>query len=389
MSFALRATAIGDLPLGRFYTDLYMNDRIEFKHTISFIEQELSQGTFPGAALAVMVGDQLLLERYWGSYSDQNRRDRAVDASTVHMLYSFSKGITSTVFAMFLGEGVVDLDAPVSRYIPEYQSGLKDQTLVRHLLTHAAGIPSAQPPAAHTEKLWSEAVRICCEAPVEWNPGSRTIYHASSGHLLAAEVIRRISGMESWEDICRRRLFDPLGARSLTFSVPKGERVALTPQPKHFPCPVDGAHFGLLGHPGGGCFGKPLDMLKVLRLNLQGGIWKGQPLIAPAAFKEMHRVQYASAIDEAIVRRAAPAHEPYGLGWLIRAHLGEHWFGLGKRTSTRTFGHAGIDTVIGVGDPERALVIAFLTTDSPQPSDDNTVRIRNTVTDRVVCDIGT
>ena len=364
-----------------------MKNRSEFKQTIAFIEQELSAGTFPGAALAIMVGDQLLLECYWGRYSSRTRRDLPVDASTVHMLYSFSKGITSTVFAMYLADGVVDLDAPVSRYIPEYQSGLKDQTLVRHLLTHAAGIPSAPLTAAYTEAVWSDAVRICCEAPVEWKPGSRTYYHASSGHLLAAEVIRRIDGMEPWEDICRRRLFEPLGAQSLTFSVPIGEHVALTPQPKDLPCPVDGAHFGLLGHPGGGCFGTPLDMLKVLRLNLQGGMWEGQPLIAPAAFQEMHRVQYGRAIDEAIVRGASPAHEPYGLGWLIRAHLGEHWFGLGTRTSPRTFGHAGMDTVIGVGDPERALAIAFLTTDSPESSENNTVRIRNTVTDRVVYDM--
>ena len=114
----------------------------------------------------------------------------------MHMLYSFSKGITSTVFAMFLADGVVDLDAPVWCYIPEYRNGLRDQTLVRHLLTHAAGIPSTQPTAAHTEALWSEAVRICCEAAVEWEPGSRTQYHGSSGNLLVAEVIRRINGME-------------------------------------------------------------------------------------------------------------------------------------------------------------------------------------------------
>jgi CubicO group peptidase (beta-lactamase class C family) len=362
-------------------------NRIEFKHTIAFIEQELNAGTFPGAALAIMVGDQLQLECCWGRYSSVTRRDLTVDASTVHMLYSFSKGITSTVFAMYVADGAVDLDAPVSRYIPEYRNGLRDQTLVRHLLTHAAGIPSALPTAVYTEALWREAVRICCVAPVEWKPGSRTLYHGSSGHLLAAEVIRRIEGMEPWEDICRRRLFGPLGAKSLSFCAPKGEHVALTPQPDDVPCPIDGAHFGMLGHPGGGCFGTPLDMLKVLRLNLQGGMWEGQLLIAPAAVQEMHRVQYGRAIDQAIARGATPAHEPYGLGWLIRAHLGEHWFGLGTQTSTRTFGHAGIDTVTGVGDPERALAIAFLTTDSPKPSEDNTVRIRNTVIDRVVNDM--
>lgn len=364
-----------------------MDNGIEFKRTISFIEQELIAHAFPGAALAVMQGDRLLLERYWGRYCSRTLKDNRVDGSTVHMLYSFSKGISSTVIAMFLSDGAVDLDAPVSRYIPEYRGGLRDRTLVRHLLTHAAGIPAVPDVAATTEETWRKAVRLCCEAPVEWEPGSRTVYHGSSGHLLAAEVIRRINGMEAWEDICRRRLFNPLGARSLTFGVPEGEHVALTPSPRDFPCPVDGAHFRLLGHPGGGCFGTPLDMLKVLRLNLQGGIWEGRMLIAPAAFQEMHRIQYRRDIEEALGRSVLPAHDPYGLGWLIRAHLGEHWFGLGTRTSPRTFGHAGIDTVFGVGDPTRSLAIAFLTTDSPQPSGANTVRILNAVTDRVVEDM--
>jgi len=359
----------------------------EFKQTISFIEKEMDSGTFPGAALAVMQGDCLLTERYWGSYCSQTRREVQLDASTLHMLYSFSKGITSTVFAMFLGDGVVDLDAPVSRYIPEYRDGLKDQTLVRHLLTHSAGIPSVKAKAADTEALWNAAVRTCCEAPVEWVPGSRTQYHSCSGHLLAAEVIRRINDMEPWEDICRRRLFEPLDARSLTFEVPNGENIALTPQPKELPCPVDGTHFGLLGHPGGGCFGTPLDILKVLRLNLQCGMWEGKSLIAPTAFQEMHRIQYSSEINEAIANGVTPAHEPFGLGWLIKAHLGEHWFGLGTQTSIKTFGHAGIDTVIGVGDPQQALAIAFLTTDSPKTSHANIVRIRNAVTDLVVHDI--
>ena len=90
-----------------------MKKRNDFMHTISFIGEELSAGSFPGAALAVVMGDRLLVERYWGSYSSRIHRDIPVDASTVHMLYSFSKGITSTVFAMFMADGVVDLDAPV------------------------------------------------------------------------------------------------------------------------------------------------------------------------------------------------------------------------------------------------------------------------------------
>lgn len=354
---------------------------------MEFVENEWTAGAFPGAALAVMQGDRLLLERYWGSYCSRTRRDLHVGRSTVHMLFSFSKGISSTVFAMFLGDGAVDLDAQVSRYIPQYRGGMRGRTLVRHLLTHSAGIPSARLVPAHTEDGWREAVQLCCDTPVEWEPGSRTLYHGHSGHLLAAEVIRRVSGMEPWDSICRRRLFEPLHASSLTFDVPNGQHVALTPQPAELPCPIDGLHFGLLGHPGGGCFGTPLDMLKVLRLNLQGGKWNGRALIAPSAFREMHRIQFGDEIDNAFARGACPTHDPFGLGWLIRAHLGEHWFGLGTLTSPTTFGHAGIDTVIGVGDPTRKLAMVFLTTDSPKPSEANTTRIRNTVTDLIASEL--
>jgi CubicO group peptidase (beta-lactamase class C family) len=61
------------------------------------------------------------------------------------------------------------------------------------------------------------------------------------------------------------------------------------------------------------------------------------------------------------------------------------WFGFGNRASGRSFGHAGIDTVTTVADPERELAIVFVTTDGPKPADrENIVRIRNTVTNRVI-----
>ena len=59
---------------------------IEFKRTVSFIEQELNARPFPGAALAVMQGDRLLLERYWGRYCSRTLRPLAERPSEIARL---------------------------------------------------------------------------------------------------------------------------------------------------------------------------------------------------------------------------------------------------------------------------------------------------------------
>jgi CubicO group peptidase (beta-lactamase class C family) len=196
-------------------------------------------------------------------------------------------------------------------------------------------------------------------------------------------VARRACGDKPWDDICRERLFDPLGTASMTFGLPaEGARIAFTPQLKELPLTLRGNYGGMLGHPGGGCFGCAEDMLKLLNLHLNGGVWRGRRLIGEEAFGEMHRVQYAGEIAAALAAGRHPAHEYWALGWLTRGRTDEHWFGFGNVVSERSFGHAGINTVIGVADPDTGLALAFLTTDSPA-SDAETIRLRNTVTNLV------
>ena len=241
--------------------------------------------------------------------------------------------------------------------------------------------------AVYTEDAWRQGVASCCAAPVEWKPGSKTEYHGISGLFLAAEAVRRTLNRAPWEAICREFLFTPLKAESLTFRVPSDAAVALTPQPEDLPCPIDAVHFSLLGHPGGGCFGQLEDMIKVLELHLNRGVWRGQVLIREEEVAEMHRVQYEQRIAQADERGSPRAHEPWGLGWLIRRDLKDHWFGFGQSTCPRTFGHAGIDTVLGIGEPERQVALAFVTTHSPNGLGAITTRLRNTVTDLVMEEI--
>jgi len=350
---------------------------------VAFVAADFERGTYPGACLAATRNGSMFLEQYWGTCAGRTGPALPYNGSVLNMLFSFSKAITATVVVMAHQDGLIDYDAPVSQYIPEFRGGGKDAVTVRHLLTHAAGIPSAPSMPVHTEEQWDAAIEALCRLEVEWAPGSRTLYHAITGMLLAADIVRRVSGGKLWQEICQERLFKPLGAEGFTFGMPSEDAdVALVPPPSTFPAELTPTTLQFLGNPAAGAFGRPADMLKLLNLHLNKGTWNGRQLIQPEAYEEMHTVQYENEIREALAKGRQPQHEYFGLGWLLRGATEEGWFGFGNVASERSFGHAGIDTVMAVADPDVNAALVFLTTASPGDAE-ATVRLRNTVTNLV------
>ena len=369
------------------------DSRDRWRDLTSFIEGERAAGVIPGASVIASKRGKKALEWQTGTYCSLTRRDTPLDAPVIHPFFSYSKLVAATVVVMAHQDGLVDYDAPVSTYIPEFVGGGKEKVTIRRLLTHSAGIPSAPFGPVLKEEAWKEAVNIACGLKTEWEPGSRTSYHALTGLFIAAEAVRRKSGNKPWAQICRERLFNPLGARSLTFGLPdEDEPVALTPQPAPGPLPrrLQDA-FQFAGHPAGGCFGTVEDALKVLQLHLNQGKWKQRRLIKPESLAEMHKVQYQAEIQQARAAGKNPTHEPWGLGPLMRGdgakNGGHDWFGFRDQTNPGVFGHAGIDTFIGVADPGTGNALIFVTTNSPKPAE-KTVPLRNGVTNRVFATLG-
>jgi len=347
-------------------------DRNAFSNVLAFVDDGFNAKTFPGAALTVTRHRKVVLEKYWGTYCSREQRNVTCDASMVNMLYSVSKLISSTVIVMAQQDGRFDYDTPVSKYIPNFAGGGKETITVRHLLTHSAGLPTVPIKSVGSPEKWDEAVATLCAAKVEWEPGSKTAYHGLTGHFLAAEVVRRSSGMKPWETICRELLFDPIGAATLTFKMPASDvPVAITPQPPEGPYNQAGFDDAIAGHPSGSAFGTSGDVLKVLHLHLNRGVWEGKTLIKPAALREMHTIQYAAEIDAAWKAGKPSTHDNWGLGILLRgpgaAQPAHGWFGMSEVEAPGVFGHAGIDTIIAVADPDLDAGLVFLTTDSPKP----------------------
>lgn len=356
-----------------------------FRDLIEFVEAEIKRKTVPGAGLMITRNGETVLDRSFGTYCGFEQRGVPLDSSVLTLLYSVSKTITSTVIVMAKQDGLVEYDAPISRYVPEFKGGERDAVTLRHCLALASGIPSIPLGSMETEEKWQAALKRVCQLEPRWKPGSRSEFHNIVGHFLAAECARRRSGMKAWNDICRERLFGPLGTASLTFEYPPAARLALSPQPAALPAQGPAFDDFSPGHPAGGCIGTLGDVLKVMNLHLQGGTWGGKTLIDPAAFKEMHTVQYAREIAEAQKAGVAPAHKSWGLGILVRGDgpddPGYQDYGFDGRTTPTMFGQNGITTLVTAADPTLGVAFVFATTDSPKP-EGKTVELWNGVSKR-------
>jgi CubicO group peptidase (beta-lactamase class C family) len=358
-----------------------------------FVEAAVADGTIAGAGLMAMSGGVVRHSLFRGTFSGARGRSNPVGPETIHPLYSFSKLVSATVLARLVDEGRLDWDTPVARWFPEFGQGGKQRTTLRHLLTHSAGVPTVEIGNVSTEDDWRAAWERLCAAPVEWEPGSRTAYHGLTGLFAAAQVGRRVCDGQPWDRVCRDRLFDPLGVRTLTFAVPADALpVAWVPQPKD-PLPTSNqAALPFAGHPGAGCFGTVADALKVLRLHVDQGVLPGgRRWLSRESWSAMHTVQYGAQIARARSEGRSPAHETWGLGPLLRGdgplEGGHGWFGFGTQSAADVFGHAGIDTVIGVGQPSTGKALFLACTSSPATSE-KTVSLRGGVTDRVFVALG-
>jgi len=153
----------------------------------------LAAGSEVGAALAVYVDKHAVVD-LWGGYEDA-AKTRPWTADTIVNLYSIGKAVTAVCALRLVDAGALDLDAPVSRYWPEFAQAGKAQLPVRFLLTHQAGLPAVAPalPAGAVLQWDAMTEALAAQAPW-WRPGERHGYHVNTQGFLLGEVIRRISG---------------------------------------------------------------------------------------------------------------------------------------------------------------------------------------------------
>jgi CubicO group peptidase (beta-lactamase class C family) len=162
-----------------------------------------------GAAVAITIDGRPVVD-LWGGYTDGHHTYPWI-RDTIVNVYSTTKGVTAMCAHRLVDQGKLDLDAPVSRYWPEFAQAGKDRLPVRYLLSHQAGLPAVRRPLP-SEALfdWDLMCSALAEQEPWWAPGTKHGYHALTFGFLLGEVIRRITGMRP-RDYVRAQLAEPLG----------------------------------------------------------------------------------------------------------------------------------------------------------------------------------
>jgi CubicO group peptidase (beta-lactamase class C family) len=162
-----------------------------------------------GGSVAVKVGGETIVD-LWGGFADE-ARTRPWDEDTVAVVFSCTKGAVSICAHMLAIAGQLDLDAPVTTYWPEFGAAGKESVLVRHLLTHQAGVPAIRTPLEPGAFYdWQHMIEVLAAEEPFWRPGSAHGYHGLTFGFLVGEVIRRVSG-QTVGQFLRTEVVEPLG----------------------------------------------------------------------------------------------------------------------------------------------------------------------------------
>jgi CubicO group peptidase (beta-lactamase class C family) len=146
-----------------------------------------------GAAVAVSIDGKMVVD-LWGGHADR-ARTRPWARDTIVTVFSTTKGMTAICAHRLADKGLLDFDAPVARYWPEFAQHGKDRITVRQLLNHRAGLPGVRKTLSREAIFdWNTMVTALASEEPFWEPGTKHGYHALTYGWLVGEVIRRLTG---------------------------------------------------------------------------------------------------------------------------------------------------------------------------------------------------
>ncbi|MFY1702785.1 serine hydrolase domain-containing protein [Micromonospora sp. WMMA1923] len=165
-----------------------------------------------GAAVCVYLRGRKVVDLYGGLADPRSRRPWT--AHTPAVVFSCTKGILAVCAYLLVQRGQLDLDAPVTRYWPEFGQRGKDGVPVRWLLTHQVGLPALDRDLSLDEVLdFPTVVRAIEEQAPLWPPGTAHSYHPMTYGWLVGEVVHRVTGQLPGE-FFRDAVAGPLGLRT-------------------------------------------------------------------------------------------------------------------------------------------------------------------------------
>ena len=188
----------------------------------SMLQAAVEEKLIPGAVLLVAQEGKVLFHKAYGYaqlyYYDRQRLDTP-EPMTTDVLFdmaSLTKVMATTFGVMLLVDrGLVDLDTPVSYYLPSFSGARKDSVTVRHLLTHTAGLYPWKPVYYHAA-TGEGALTYISRLPLAYAVGKERRY-SDLGFMLLGYIIERVRG-RPLDAFLQENLYDTLGLGTTGFN---------------------------------------------------------------------------------------------------------------------------------------------------------------------------
>lgn len=146
-----------------------------------------------GASVCLSVEGQTVVD-LWGGTRDV-KTGAPWTEDTVSIVFSCTKAATAICAHILIDRGLLDLNAPVTRYWPEFGKHGKDKTTVAMMLNHESAVPALRDPVKPGGFLdWDYMVSRMEEEDPFWEPGTRNGYHMVNFGWTVGELVRRVSG---------------------------------------------------------------------------------------------------------------------------------------------------------------------------------------------------
>lgn len=332
--------------------------KVELPTLFAELQLQLEMGLHRNASVSIFVNGEELL-----SYlSSKDASGATPEPPSLFRAFSSGKAMAAATIWRLLDARILEIDAPVARYWPEFAQRGKTGVTLRHVLTHTAGLPRDFGRGDVDWGDWGRMIDILSSMPLEYEPGKVIHYHAITFGLLVAEIASRATG-DMFVDLFNREVKSPLGLLDTSFAVELEDRetrqriqrlhVPANYYDQDMPRKMDWLLDNQIVSPGASCITSARDLAKLYAAICAGGrTIEDEVWLSEEAAEDVYAV-HARAYD---IESMLPLRVGQGV-WLFDDQPNR----VAATVGSRTFGHGGMGTSIAWGDPDHNVGVAIVT----------------------------
>jgi CubicO group peptidase (beta-lactamase class C family) len=286
------------------------------------IEQELKTFQVPGVAVAVVVGDEVVLSKGYGLRDVEKKVP--MTAETLMPIASVTKQFTVAALATLVRQGKLDWDKPVREYLPDFRMNNEYATshlTPRDLVTHRTGLP-------RHDAIWFgtdlSREQIYHRLPFfEFSRDLRVRFQYNNLMFMTAGYLGGQIAKSSWEELVKNALFTPLGMKRSNFSVATMKADANVAQAYELNTKREVVRIEYQGldaaGPAGSINSSVDEMARYLRMMLAGGKFEGKQVLLEADVQAMMQPQMVNGRD---LFSDLFGFQNYGMGLFVQTYRG-------------------------------------------------------------------